>query len=160
LIRPEGRIDVDAYDEFGNPYELKTTSKGGVSTARDLGYRHLDKWSKRYWIVADFVNRTEGHVFTGFWFLAPEHMEAWYAMIRARLDQDTALTRRAVDAMRLGGATEEDISRVEKLCNDGALLNDPNIPKGYIRKHAIPMIGDQRICLRELVARFPLARTN
>ena len=157
LRRPGGRIDVDAFDKFDNPYELKTTSKGGVSTARDLGYNHLDKWAKRYWIIVDFKKTIDSHDFINFWFMAPRHLQGWFDKIRARLDLDREITERAEKSMRLGGASDEDIRRVLKLCSDGALLNDPNIPKGYVRKHALPLMGDMEQHLYTMVQQFPLS---
>ena len=159
LTRPGGRIDVDAFDcvvPIPNPFELKTTSKGGVSTARDLGYKHLEKWSKRYWIIADFIKHAQGYTFTTIWFLAPEHMAEWFQTIRERLDRDRDVTERAVVAMIAGGLSNEDIERIRYLCSEGAKLNDPNIPKGYVRKHGIPVIENHAKNIRELVKQYPL----
>lgn len=52
----KGRTDVDAYYDFENegvsysaPLELKSTTKKSVSTARDVGPSHLEKWRMRIW---------------------------------------------------------------------------------------------------------------
>jgi hypothetical protein len=155
LTRPGNRIRVDAYDENLTEYELKTTSKGSVSTARDLGYSHLDKWKNQYWIVADFENHSSGFQFTNFWFLAPYHMKLWYSTIQRRLDEDKKITDTAISILKQNNADDSVVQRIQRLCNDGALLNDPNIPKGYIRKHGFQLkpCPDE---LRKLVKEFPL----
>lgn len=48
------RADEDAWlvlDEMDLPFELKSTSKKSVTTARDVGLDHLTKWRTRHWIV-------------------------------------------------------------------------------------------------------------
>ncbi len=49
----EGRSGVDAFLELeGNniPFELKTTSKGSVTTVRDFGPAHIEKWQGKHWL--------------------------------------------------------------------------------------------------------------
>jgi len=49
----EGRTGVDAFLELdGNniPFELKTTSKASVTTVRDFGPDHIDKWQGKHWL--------------------------------------------------------------------------------------------------------------
>jgi hypothetical protein len=49
----EGRIGVDAFLELeGNryPFELKTTSKGSVTTVRDFSPDHIEKWQGKHWL--------------------------------------------------------------------------------------------------------------
>jgi len=49
----EGRYGVDAFLELeGNniPFELKTTSKGSVTTVRDFGPAHIEKWQGKHWL--------------------------------------------------------------------------------------------------------------
>ena len=43
----EGRSGIDAFLDFEGktiPFELKTTSKGSVTTVRDFGPDHIKKW--------------------------------------------------------------------------------------------------------------------
>lgn len=58
----EGRSGVDAYLDFeGNtiPFELKTTSTGSVTTVRDFGKDHIDKWDNKHWLIGFFVKGRE-----------------------------------------------------------------------------------------------------
>ena len=55
LFDLENRTGPDALDEMGRYYELKSTTRDRVSTARDVGPEHLKKWRKLNWI---FVSAT------------------------------------------------------------------------------------------------------
>lgn len=54
----EGRSGIDAYFDFvasgrryAAPIELKSTTVGSVSTARDVGPEHIEKWRSRVWLI-------------------------------------------------------------------------------------------------------------
>ena len=56
LAQPQGRgrADVDAYlelDGLSLPFELKSTSRGGVTTVRDFGPKHIEKWADEHWLI-------------------------------------------------------------------------------------------------------------
>lgn len=159
LTLGSSRIDVDATDEFGNPYELKTTSKGSVSTARDLGPQHIEKWSGRYWIVSRGENLVTGFVFLRHFFLAPEHMNGWYRHILSRLDSDIQLSKKCLSILESHLPPIEH-NRVEYLLSRGKLLNDPNIPWRYIEENGIEIKGNHAETLRELIKQFPLTRMH
>jgi hypothetical protein len=47
------RADVDAslkIDGHELPFELKSTTSGSVSTVRDFGLDHIEKWRERHWL--------------------------------------------------------------------------------------------------------------
>ena len=53
----EGRSGVDAFleiDEVRIPFELKTTSKGSVTTVRDFGPEYIHKWQNLHWLFGFF----------------------------------------------------------------------------------------------------------
>lgn len=58
-LRPgEGRSGTDAYFDFvvggrrqAAPIELKSTTVGAVSTARDVGPERIEKWRSRVWLI-------------------------------------------------------------------------------------------------------------
>lgn len=59
LERPKNRVrhGTDAILKMGGKtleFELKsvTTTKGGLSTVRDLGRDHIEKWRNKHWIIA------------------------------------------------------------------------------------------------------------
>ncbi|MEM7533139.1 MAG: hypothetical protein AAF639_13245 [Chloroflexota bacterium] len=55
--KEEGRSGVDAFLEIGDTrisFELKTTSKGSVTTVRDFGPDHIQKWQNLHWLFGFF----------------------------------------------------------------------------------------------------------
>ncbi len=62
LVEPENRSrqDTDAVLQFGTnlvEFELKSTREGSsVTTARDVGYNHLEKWKSKHWIIGIYDN--------------------------------------------------------------------------------------------------------
>lgn len=56
----EGRSGTDAYLDYGGqtlPFELKSTSKGSVTTVRDFGPDHIEKWRNRHWLIGVYDAR-------------------------------------------------------------------------------------------------------
>ncbi len=54
----EGRSGIDAYLDLDGrmiPFELKTTSNGSVTTVRDFGPDHIEKWKNKHWLIGFFV---------------------------------------------------------------------------------------------------------
>jgi hypothetical protein len=75
------RIGIDAHDEFGNNYELKTTTQARISTARDVGLNHLNKWRELFWICSKGHYGSGGFQFTETYFLFPAQLEEWFSRI-------------------------------------------------------------------------------
>ena len=58
----EGRSGIDAFlklDGKDIQFELKTTSKGSVTTVRDFGPDHIEKWKDKHWLIGFFVDGEE-----------------------------------------------------------------------------------------------------
>jgi hypothetical protein len=58
----EGRSGIDAYLDLDGhvlPFELKTTSKGSVTTVRDFGLDHIEKWRGKHWLIGFFIGNRE-----------------------------------------------------------------------------------------------------
>lgn len=156
LTRGQSRIDVDAFDELGNPFELKTSAKKSVSTARDLGPDHINKWRSRYWIIGIGRNLAEGYRYDAFYFLAPEHMETWYRKIEDGFERDKQITDEVL-ALLPEDFNSRKRQRLQYMLRRGMLLNDPNIPWSYIQKWGIKIIDAYPQRLAELVRQYPLA---
>ncbi len=55
----EGRSGNDAIlilDGRDIPFELKSTTRGSVTTVRDFGPDHIEKWTEKHWLIG-FYNR-------------------------------------------------------------------------------------------------------
>ena len=73
--KKEGRAGIDAFLEIDNqniPFELKTTSNGSVTTVRDFGYDHIEKWKTKHWLIGFFIKGEEYYKY-----LSPQMMQNW-----------------------------------------------------------------------------------
>lgn len=71
----EGRSGIDAFlllDGERIPFELKTTSKGSVTTVRDFGPDHIQKWQDKHWLIGFFLKGTEYYKYA-----SPSQMKPW-----------------------------------------------------------------------------------
>lgn len=100
-----GRSGVDAYFDLlvgGRrcvvPVELKSTTIGAVSTARDVGPDHIEKWRSRVWLFG-FYN-SSGTSLERMLALGPDDMEPWISRIERYIAPDFLVGERA--AMKLG----------------------------------------------------------
>lgn len=68
-------------------FELKsvTTDKGGMSTVRDLGRDHIEKWRSKHWIVA-FYNKSGKLIQCKY--ANPDDMRPWIDRIWAYIEPD------------------------------------------------------------------------
>jgi hypothetical protein len=138
------REGVDAFfalDESVFPFELKSTTKKNksVSTARDLGMRHIHKFRQRHWLFAIMESRSIAEVRYG----SPSMMEPWISKIEAKILKGENLKRNCMgilfdnfDVMGLNDALQ-----IEKYINRGITLNDPCIPWSLIR--TLPVVENR-----------------
>jgi hypothetical protein len=71
----EGRSGVDAFldiDGKSIPFELKTTSNGSVTTVRDFGPDHIEKWKDKHWLIGFFIKGKEYYMYG-----SPAMMSPW-----------------------------------------------------------------------------------
>ena len=78
LIKDEdqGRSGVDAYLAHGEaliPFELKSTSKKAVTTVRDLGPDHIEKWRGKHWLIGFYLPNQSVYYHYG----SPVAMSPW-----------------------------------------------------------------------------------
>lgn len=153
-----GRWGHDAEDEVGNPYELKTTTKSGFGTGRDVSPRMIAEWRTRYWVCARGRNLRSGFVFDEIYFLSPEMLEEWFKSVDARFAPDARLRDRAIERLR-DVVEPKDLERVEYLFNRGMTYNNPHIGLVYVRSHGVLLDrNDPAASLRAVVAKHPITR--
>jgi len=133
----QNRTGPDALDEVGRYYELKSTTRDRVSTARDVGQEHLKKWRQLNWIVGRGQYSGKTFEFGSTYVLTPTQMEPWFRAIEAKITQDDALFVRALDVLEANGFTQAERDRIRRAFRRGVLLNDPKITWGYIQTHGV-----------------------
>lgn len=151
----KNRIGIDAIDEFKNSYELKTTTKSGVSTARDVGLNHLKKWRNLYWIFAKGCYVKDQFIIEEIYFLSPTDLEVWFRKIESKLIEKNVLFERIIQLLQQYHFTQKEIEQIEYIFQRGVLLNDPNIPWSYIQSHGIRIDSDYSITLRNIIKNIP-----
>jgi hypothetical protein len=155
LIPTRRRLGVDAHDEHGNEYELKSTTKGGVGTGRDVSIAMLEAWQRRYWIVGKGKNLRSGFVFDELYFLAPAMICDRLTEIADKIKPDLELRDLVVPLLK-GRLTETQLERLHYLISRGATLNNPKISWKYIQTKGIKIEGNPRERLRRLIRQYPL----
>lgn len=106
LREGEGRSDVDAFLDFealgkkySAPIELKSTTNFSISTARDVGPSHIEKWRSRVWVFG-FYDST-GTKLQKILALGPTEMEEWIGKIESYIAPDFAIGERVADKLSL-----------------------------------------------------------
>jgi len=73
----EGRSGVDAVLTLSGKkflFELKSTTNGSVTTVRDFGLEHIQKWKGKHWLIGRY-NRSQALQYTIY--MSPEEMAPW-----------------------------------------------------------------------------------
>ncbi len=99
-----GRSGVDAFFEFvangalySVPIELKSTTTGSVSTARDVGPTHIAKWRSRIWVFG-FYN-SSGTSLQKLLVLGPNEMESWIGEKEQYIKPDFVIGERVAEKL-------------------------------------------------------------
>ena len=92
-------FDFDANDrKYAVPIELKSTTIGLVSTARDVGLGHVEKWRARLWVFGFYGS--SGGILERVLALGPDDMEPWISRIERYIAPDFMIGERT--AAKLG----------------------------------------------------------
>lgn len=82
----EGRWWIDAHLTIGNsrfPFELKSTSTWSVTTVRDFGLDHIEKWKWKHWLISVY---NDGELYFLYW--SPKRMAPWILEKEAYISPD------------------------------------------------------------------------
>ena len=100
----ENRSGIDAFLDLNRtsiPFELKTTSKGSVTTVRDFGLDHIEKWVGKHWLIGFFH---KGHNF--YMYGSPCAMEPWIKSKENYIAPDIKLTALSASKLDMQDMTE------------------------------------------------------
>lgn len=121
----EGRIGTDARDTQGRSFELKTTTKNQVTTARDVSTRHLERWRGRTWIIGRGEYWGSTFVFESTWVLTPSQLAPWFQKIENCLVETGRLGNRVLTACGTNDFRDDERQRIAAILKRGSTLNDP-----------------------------------
>ena len=89
----------DARRHFSIPLELKSTTTGSISTARDVGMDHIAKWRQCVWLFG-FFDRS-GKQLSSIACLSPSEMEPWIGKIETYIRPDFMIGEQAARRLTL-----------------------------------------------------------
>lgn len=161
LTKPEdsGRSGTDAVLSLkGNrvvEFELKSATRGGVTTVRDFGPDHIRKWRGKHWLFG-FFDR-DGQTLTSCLYATPRQMEPWIREKEEyiRLDFELALLAPRVDRalyeqllVRNFGDKDEyslqDASRIQKRQYTAAeYRNRMDRPEGFSKERMLDILAER-----------------
>ena len=136
----EGRSGADAVDEFGNRYELKSTTTGQISTSRDVLPRKIDEWRTRIWIcVSGVLSKNlekKTFAFEKMFVLFPADMEGFFEQILSGMDpvlKECALIRQDLEEeLRY---PKKRLDFFDSMTEARLKRNNPHIPWVYIEEN-------------------------
>lgn len=105
LAKPvgEGRAGIDAILVLDNgtevPFELKTTTNGSVTTVRDFGFAHIEKWKNKHWLISKYSK--DGTQMEYAIYGSPQAMSTWIEEKEAYITPDFELAKIAPDQLVL-----------------------------------------------------------
>lgn len=105
LTKPEGegRSGIDAIlvlNEQEIPFELKTTTNGSVTTVRDFGYDHIQKWKGKHWLISKYS--VDGNEMEYTLYGSPQAMATWIDKKEAYIAPDFELAKLIPNELNLG----------------------------------------------------------
>jgi hypothetical protein len=86
-----GRSGVDAYLRLDGellPFELKSTTKGAVTTVRDFGPDHIAKWVGKHWLIGVY---SRDQLLQHTIYVSPKNMEPWIRRMEEYISLDFKL---------------------------------------------------------------------
>ncbi len=149
------RLGPDAFDEMGNPYELKSTTVSGVGTGRDVSLKMIKRWLTRYWLISRGKNFKSGFQIEQVYFLHPDDIAGRLLEIGAQIAPDLKLRNTVLEKLK-DEISKEALGRVKYLMSRGATLNNPKISWKYIVTNGTLIDQDHQRRLKKLVKARPI----
>ncbi len=101
------RDGVDALLEIGGEiceFELKSTTKKTVTTVRDFGMDHIEKWKTKHWLFGFYTPQGNALRYTRY--ASPKMMEPWISEKKQYIQPDFAIGKLAAKRLNLSDLFE------------------------------------------------------
>jgi len=149
---------ADACDTSGNPYELKSATRQGVTTARDVGLHTVAGWRRKYWIIAVGRNLASGFTMDALYIAHPDDLEPFFCKLEGRLEADWGTCNTVLEAARAAHVTAETIDRAREICRRGITVNNPKIPLALVEQNATRLDHRRASTARTQIRKFVRSR--
>lgn len=148
----EGRSGIDAFLEmsgFSIPFELKTSSNGSVTTVRDFGPDHIEKWKGKHWLIGFYQKGTVVYKYG-----SPNMMKPWIDGKAEYIAPDILLADLASKRLSLDDLFNV-CGRKDKYTHDDAFclhkrqysaadyIKMQDLPDGYSQKRMLDILKDR-----------------
>ncbi|MEQ8996128.1 MAG: hypothetical protein RID53_06430 [Coleofasciculus sp. B1-GNL1-01] len=149
------RSGIDAILYFNGcyiPFELKSTTSSSITTARDFGLDHIQKWQGKHWLFG-FYNKT-GTTLNYCLYGSPQSMEKWISDKKAYILPDYTLAQFAPELLTLNLLYEilgqkqvytlEDARRLQKKqYTIQQYRNQMDLNQGYSPERMLSILKDR-----------------
>jgi hypothetical protein len=106
----ELEIDIDG-KTIEIDFEVKSTTTDTVSTARDVGMTHIERWRRKHWVIGFYQSQVGIRARLGYaLYLTPADMQPWLDELEAYIAPDVELARRVPERL-----TDDDLVAI---CGD------------------------------------------
>lgn len=150
--KSEGRSGIDAFlklNEMIIPFELKTTSQGSVTTVRDFGPDHIQKWKNKHWLIGFFIKGREYYKYG-----SPSMMADWISSKEEYISPDFKLAKLAPSKIGLEDMycitgkkdfyTYEDAKNIQKMqYKKEKYLELQDLENGYSAERMLEIVKDR-----------------
>lgn len=156
----ESRGGIDAVDLDRNAFELKSGTKDGITTGRDVGLHTLARYRRRYFLACKGKKpKNKSFVIEECCVATPAMLEWWMERIEKKLMKDFTLAEKALAALAADeGFKSDELERVRYLFRRGYTLNNPKINWNKLKNNAkvFDMNADLPAQLKAFVKGNPL----
>ncbi len=99
----QGRSGIDAMLKLDDgtivQFELKSTTTDSVTTVRDFGPDHIEKWKGKHWLIGFYDQ--QGKTLNRLVYATPEDMSTWIQQKAAYISSDFTIADLAASALSL-----------------------------------------------------------
>ena len=132
----EGRMGHDAEDDQGRKFELKSTTKSGFGTARDVSVSMIAKWRKLHWVFAKGTNYEDGFEIESMYLCTADMMKERFDVMEKKFEPDMAIQNAVLTHVK-SLLTTMQLDRLAYLIERGMTYNNPHIGAKYVKSHGV-----------------------
>lgn len=129
------RSDTDGILEIEGQtlnFELKSTTKDSVTTVRDFGMNHIQKWENKHWIFGFYTAQGNALKYTRY--ASPEMMSPWIEEKRKYIEVDFRLAQLAAENLVLENLFELVGEKASYTLIDAQALHKKQLKKSEYEK--------------------------
>lgn len=165
LIKVDSRCLHDAEDKKGNMFEVKTLTSPykGISTARQVHVKKINKWRQRYWLFAKGKKNTKGMKIEDLYIHHPNSLEPFFMKCEERINKAIRACSCLIKAAKKINMPIREIKEVLRIIEIGARLDNPTISQKLMKSGFRLSTKNSKTLKKEMnffVAKYPLRKTN